>query len=87
MTTPSALRQASSANIQRAVRNALETLPRSTVATGTVPAGGSSGQALVKVSATDYDTTWSDVAGAGIGLDGGAPDTVFGAGMVDGGSP
>lgn len=36
-----------------------------------VPAGGASGQALVKLSATDYDTAWQTISG-GSGTPGGA---------------
>lgn len=32
---------------------------------GNVPVGGTTGQALVKVSATNFDTTWATVAGTG----------------------
>lgn len=31
-----------------------------------VPAGGTTGQALIKASATDYDTTWSDPVGGAV---------------------
>jgi hypothetical protein len=41
-----------------------------------VPAGGATGQALVKASADDYDTEWAAVAGGG---GGGAVDSVNGA--------
>jgi hypothetical protein len=34
---------------------------------GTVPAGGTTGQALVKASDTDFDTEWDDVGGGGGG--------------------
>lgn len=41
-----------------------------------VPVGGTTSQALVKASNTDYDTVWSDVAGAG-GPAGGALDGTY----------
>lgn len=31
-----------------------------------IPTGGTSGQALVKLSGTDYDVTWTDVGGSGL---------------------
>jgi hypothetical protein len=36
-----------------------------TLTGGSVPAGGTTGQALVKASATDYDTAWGTVSGGG----------------------
>jgi hypothetical protein len=47
-----------------------------------VPAGGITGQSLVKVSSTDYDTTWATVTGGGANFvgnfDGGYPDSNYG---------
>jgi hypothetical protein len=42
------------------------TIPTGTSGVG-VPAGGTTGQALVKASATDYDTAWGTVSGGGGG--------------------
>lgn len=56
---------------------------------GGLPAGGTTGQALVKASATDYDVTWSTVGtvtsvGPGNGMD---FTTITGAGTVAMGTP
>lgn len=36
---------------------------------GVVPEGGTTGQALVKVSNTDFDTTWATISGAAFDTD------------------
>ncbi len=52
---------------------------------GGVATGGTTGQFLVKASATDYDTSWFSL---NLNLDGGSPTSVGGSFLVvDGGVP
>jgi len=53
-----------------------------------VPAGGTTGQALVKGSNADYNTTWATISSGGLtNLDGGHAATVYGGTTnVDGGN-
>lgn len=49
---------------KKALMSAVATYVVSTVSTHFVPTGGTTGQSLVKVSNTNYDTTWATVSGA-----------------------
>lgn len=55
-----------------------------------VPPAGRTGQVLVKLSDADWDTAWMDVELAPPppeNIEGGAPDTVTFAAVIDGGAP